>query len=86
MPYCTSGVTFVLMIVPNGEAIPSPPAYGRPPIGAVWHAAQSPTLARYSPRAMSDVLGDAICALDVALAEMTHAMKTSRMLVDGAQR
>mgnify|MGYP002260577869 CR=1 FL=1 len=51
-PVAGSGVRFDAWIVPNGVAMPRPPANGAPP-RVVWHATQSPSRARYAPRAAS---------------------------------
>jgi hypothetical protein len=53
MPYVGSDVMFVVKIAPIGVLIRNPPVKGGRP-ATVWQAAQSPSLARYSPRAMSD--------------------------------
>src|SRR5580693_3217741 len=52
MPYVGSGVMLVVKIAPIGVPMRSPPVNGGRP-GTVWQAAQSPSLARYSPRAIS---------------------------------
>src|SRR4051812_42720144 len=50
MPVSGSGVMFVVYITPRGVAILKPPAKDWPR-GMVWQTTQSPTRARYSPRA-----------------------------------
>jgi hypothetical protein len=46
MPVCGSGVMFGASSVPNGVSIGRPPANSWLLPGNVWHAAQSPTMAR----------------------------------------